>query len=72
MTKARFTKEEVAAAAAEFQTYMSPRIVDSGGKNGPVTVYGENLNVRKPKLMNFDEEDNGVLQEFSIRNSGNE
>lgn len=61
-------------AAAEFQTYMAPRVVETGGKNGPVTVYGENLNTRKPKLMIFDdEEDNsGLLQELGVGNTRTE
>lgn len=70
MKKAQFSNDEVATAAAEFQTYMAPRVVEAGGKNGPVTVYGENSNTRKPKLMIFDDEedDSGLLQEFSNTN----
>ena len=65
---AQFTAEDVAEAVAEFQTYMSPREVAAGGKNGDVTVYGENPNVRKPPKINVDDENeeiNGLLQELS-------
>jgi len=73
MKKAQFTNDEVALAAAEFQTYMSPRTVEGGGKNGPVTVYGENPNIRKPTMAPLDDEDeNGILQELGIGNTGTE
>ena len=70
MKNAQFTNDEVALAAAEFSTYMAPRVVEGGGKNGPVTVYGENANTRKPTLAIIDDEDeNGILQELGIGNT---
>lgn len=73
MKKAQFTAEEAAAAAEAFTEYMSPRTVEVGGKNGPVTVYGENANKRKPTLAELDdEEDNGILQELGFGNIGTE
>ena len=68
----RFNDVDIAAAVAEFSTYMSPRIIESSGKNGAVTVYGENANKRKPTLVPLDdieiaentELENGLLQEF--------
>lgn len=65
MKKAQFTDADAVSAANEFQTYMSPRIVAAGGMNGPVTVYGENPNKRKPTLAPLDENDDGILQELS-------
>lgn len=65
---ARFTAEDVAQAVAEFSTYMAPREVAAGGKNGDVTVYGENPNTRKPPKINIaieNEEIHGLLQELS-------
>lgn len=65
---AQFTADEVAEAVAEFSTYMAPRSVVAGGKNGDVTVYGENPNTRKPPKINIADEDediNGLLQELS-------
>jgi hypothetical protein len=65
---AQFTAEAVAEAVEEFSTYMAPRSVVAGGKNGDVTVYGENPNARKPPIINIaneDEEINGLLQELS-------
>ena len=73
MKKARFTNAEVTAAANEFSTYMAPRTVEGGGKNGSVTVYGENPNKYKPTLAPLDNEDeNGILQELGIGNTGTE
>jgi len=69
MKKALFSDAEAAAAANEFTQYMSPRTVDAGGKNGPVTLYGENSNKRNVKVNPFDDEEeedlNGLLQELS-------
>ena len=47
--------------------YMAPRTMQAGGKNGDVTVYGENANARKPPVINQyaeDEEISGLLQEL--------
>jgi hypothetical protein len=68
MKKALFTDAEAVAAADEFSTYMAPRTVVAGGKNGDVTLYGENPNVRKPPKINIEDEEediNGLLQELS-------
>jgi len=64
---AQFTAEDVAKAVAEFSTYVAPREVVAGGKNGDVTVYGENPNTRKPPRINVDDENeeiHGLLQEL--------
>jgi hypothetical protein len=66
--KALFTSAEVAAAVAEFETYMAPRAYAAGGKNGDVIVYGENPNTRKVKPIIYDDEEEyngGILQELS-------
>jgi hypothetical protein len=66
--KALFNDAEVAAAVEEFSTYMAPRTMQAGGKNGDVTVYGENPNKRKPPAINLskeEEEISGLLQELS-------
>jgi hypothetical protein len=68
MKKALFTDAEAVAAADEFSTYMAARTVVAGGKNGDVTLYGENPNVRKPPKINIEDEEediNGLLQELS-------
>lgn len=68
MKKALFNDAEVAAAVEEFSTYMAPRTMQAGGKNGDVTVYGENPNKRKPPPINLskeEEEISGLLQELS-------
>ena len=68
MKKAQFSDAEAVAAADEFSTYMAARTVVAGGKNGDVTLYGENPNVRKPPVINVNDEDediNGLLQELS-------
>jgi hypothetical protein len=68
MKKAQFSDAEAVAAANEFSTYMAPRTVMAGGKNGDVTLYGENPNVRKPPKINIEDEEediNGLLQELS-------
>ena len=68
MKKALFNDAEVAAAVEEFSTYMAPRTMQAGGKNGDVTVYGENPNKRKPPPVNLskeEEEISGLLQELS-------
>lgn len=68
MKKALFNDAEVAAAVEEFSTYMAPRTMQAGGKNGDVTVYGENANARKPPVINQyaeEEEISGLLQELS-------
>jgi hypothetical protein len=65
--KAQFTDAEVAAAADEFRTYMAPRVLLAGGKNGEITVYGENPNTYRPPVINIhaeEEEINGLLQEL--------
>ncbi len=65
---AQFSDADVQAAVSEFQTYMTARPVEVGGKNGPVTVYGENTNKRKPPIINLAEEEeeiSGLLQELS-------
>ena len=73
MKRAQFTNAEVAAAADEFQTYMAPRTVEASGKNGSVTVYGENPNTYKPALATIDNgEENGILQELGIGDTGTE
>ena len=67
MKKALFNDAEVTAAVEEFSTYMAPRTMQAGGKNGDVTVYGENANARKPPVINQyaeDEEISGLLQEL--------
>jgi len=66
--RALFNDAEVAAAVEEFSTYMAPRTMQAGGKNGDVTVYGENANARKPPVINLskeEEEISGLLQELS-------
>lgn len=68
MKKAQFDDAEVAEALAEFQSCMHARTVVIGGRNGDVTVYGENPNKRKPPPVNLskeDEEISGLLQELS-------
>jgi|688.fasta_scaffold69964_4 hypothetical protein len=68
MKKALFTDAEAIAAADEFTQYMAPRTVVAGGKNGDVTLYGENPNTRKPPAVNIhdeEEEINGLLQELN-------
>lgn len=67
MKKALFSDAEAVAAADEFSTYMAARTVVAGGKNGDVTLYGENPNVRKPPVINTyteEEEISGLLQEL--------
>jgi len=67
MKKAQFNSDDLAEAIAEFSTYMSPREVAAGGRNGNVTVYGENSNPRKPPKINIadeNEEIDGLLQEL--------
>ena len=67
MIKAQFSNTDVAQAVAEFSTYMSPREVAAGGRNGNVTVYGENSNPHKPPKINIadeNEEIDGLLQEL--------
>ena len=62
MKKAQFTEADIAAAVAEFEIYMAPRIVAAGGNNGDIKVYGENSNARKFKPIIFDDEDqSGIL-----------
>lgn len=62
MKKAQFTESDIAAAVAEFEIYMAPRIVPASGNNGDVKVYGENSNTRKPKPIIYDDEDiSGLL-----------
>lgn len=56
MKKALFTDAEAMAAADEFTQYMAPRTVVAGGKNGDVTLYGENPNTRKPPAVNIHDE----------------
>ncbi len=67
MKRALFNDAKVAEALAEFQSYMHARTVVIGGRNGDVTVYGENPNKRKPPPINLskeDEEISGLLQEL--------
>jgi len=67
MKKAQFNSDDLAEAIAEFSTYMAPCVVSAGGKNGDVTVYGENSNPRKPPKINIadeNEEIDGLLQEL--------
>jgi hypothetical protein len=67
MKKALFSDAEAVAAADEFSTYMAARTVVAGGKNGDVTLYGENPNTRKPPVINTyteEEEISGLLQEL--------
>ena len=62
MKKAQFTEADIAAAVAEFEIYMAPRIVPASGNNGDIKVYGENPNARKFKPIIFDDEDvSGLL-----------
>lgn len=61
MKKAQFTEADIAAAVAEFEIYMAPRIVPAGGNNGDIKVYGENSNARKFKPIIFDDEDQSGL-----------
>lgn len=62
MKKAQFNEVDIAAAVAEFETYMAPRIVPASGNNGDVKVYGENSNARKSKPIIYDDEDvSGLL-----------
>ena len=62
MKKAQFNEADIAAAVAEFEIYMAPRIVPASGNNGDVTVYGENSNARKSKPIIYDDEDvSGLL-----------
>ena len=73
MSKAKFSATDIEAAVAEFTTYMAPKIIAAGGKNGNVTVYGENPNERKAKPIIYDdEEDDGLLQKLSDSNFGDE
>ncbi len=67
MKKALFSEAEIAEAVQEFEVYMAPRTVVAGGKNGDVTLYGENPNTRKPPVINTyteEEEISGLLQEL--------
>ena len=61
MKKAQFNSAEVAAAVEEFETYMCPRFVPAGGRNGDIKVYGENPNAHKSKPIIYDDEDESGL-----------
>jgi len=70
MKKAVFTEAELQSAVDEFTQCMSPRTVEAGGKNGAITVYGENTNTYKPAIAKlYNEDENGILQEFSSGNT---
>ena len=73
MSKAKFSAADVAAAVEEFETYIAPRFVPAGGRNGDIKVYGENPNERKAKPIIYDEDDErGILQKLSDSDFGDE
>ena len=45
---ARFSDKDIAEAIGEFVLANEPREVPAAGKNGTITVYGENANPYKP------------------------
>ena len=52
---ARFTEAEIAQAIGEFVLTTEAREVPAAGRNGSITVYGENPNPYKPVIEKGEE-----------------